>query len=194
MKRPIMLWITSRSRSSMVSKIFVEHGVWWGDTLVQCSGYDTYENQNIKNLQNRYNKQWGRPFMRAIDAPLAVFEKFQKDLNNIVPNDKTWMMKTGIEYFNAYESINPYNIFIYRPAESVAKSLCNKRSDANYDEALSAARWRYKYMEKIYKKHGGKWVFTDNVIEEDDYSQIRSALKYCGIAYNEKAIKKGITK
>lgn len=192
MLRPIMLWITSRSRSSMVSKIFVEHGVWWGNTLVKCSGYDTYENQKIKSLQNKYKPQWGRPYMKPIQTSSQVFEKFQRELAKIVPSDKTWMMKTGVEYFNAYESLNPYNIFIYRPAKDVAKSLV-KKTKADYQIALKTAEWRYKYMIEIEYKHGGKWVNTDNVYN-GDYSQVREALEYCGLVPDEEKIKKGITK
>jgi len=51
MNRPICLWMTSRSRSSLVSKIFANHGVWWGDTLKKSRGYDTYENQVIQKIQ-----------------------------------------------------------------------------------------------------------------------------------------------
>lgn len=192
MLRPIMLWITSRSRSSMVSKIFVEHGVWWGNTLVQCSGYDTYENQKIKALQNKYKPQWGRPYMKPIQTSPEIFKKFQRELFKIVPPDRTWMMKTGIEYFNAYESLEPFNIFIYRPAEDVARSLV-KKTRADYKVALKTAKWRYDYMSKLEEKYGGKWVDTDRV-HDGDFEQIKDALEYCGIGPNEEKIKKGITR
>lgn len=187
-----MLWITSRSRSSMVSKIFVEHGVWWGDTLVQCSGYDTYENQNIKSLQNKYKPQWGRPFMRPVEADLKVFEEFQKQLAKLVPVDRTWMMKTGVEYFPAYESLNPYNVFIYRPPEDVARSLVEK-TKADYRVAHDVAMWRYDYMSQIKKEHGGVWINTDDV-HCGDYSDVKEALEYCDIVFDEKAVEKGITR
>lgn len=187
-----MLWITSRSRSSMVSKIFAEHGVWWGDTLVQCSGYNTYENQNIKKLQNKYKPQWGRPFMKPIEAEPKVFKNFQKELAKLVPTDKTWMMKTGVEYFPAYESLEPFNIFIFRPVDDVARSLVNK-TKADYRVAFDAAKWRYGYMSQIKRKHGGVWIDTDDVFY-GDYSGVKEALEYCGIKYDEKAVRKGIVR
>ena len=56
MNRPICLWMTSRSRSSLVSKIFANHGVWWGNTYAKTKGYEMYENQVIKQIQKNIIK------------------------------------------------------------------------------------------------------------------------------------------
>ena len=185
-QRPIMLWMTSRSRSSMVSAIFAAHGIFWGDTQKQSAGYDTYENQTLKAIQIKY---WGIPVMEPVSEDKK--DNFIQDILKVVPKNEPWSMKTGIEFYPAYRDFNPYNIFITRKAEDVAKSLCQKRVNANYDEALKIIKWRFDYMEKIKEEDGGVFVDTDLIIA-GDYSQIKEAIEYCGIEFDEDATKGAI--
>ena len=188
MNRPILLWMTSRSRSSMVSSIFAQHGVFWGNTQKQSAGYDTYENQNIKALQKKIFKS-----LRGLD-PINdndPVNEFIKELNKFVPQTRTWSMKTGVEFFNAFLPLNPYNIFITRKTEDVAQSLCNKRPGTDYDEALRVANWRFDYMRELQAEHDGVFVSTDKIIAED-FSEIKEAIEYCDLEYNEEAAKRAI--
>lgn len=190
MNRPILLWMTSRSRSSMVSAIFAKHDIFWGDTQKQSAGYDTYENQNIKALQKKVFKN-----LRGLN-PIHVgdpVDEFLKELNKYVPQKITWSMKTGIEFFNAFVPLNPYNIFITRKAEDVARSLCNKRPGSNYEEALKTVLWRYDYMKDRQAKYGGVFVDTDKIIA-GDFSEIKEAIEYCEVPYDEEAVKRAITR
>lgn len=191
MERPILLWMTSRSRSSMVSAIFAAHGIFWGDRQVQSAGYDTYENQKLKKLQSEFNPSWGRPHLRAVDADDEVFKQFQKKIKYIIPPDQRWSMKTGVEYYPAYRGLNPFNIFITRKPEDVANSLCQKRPGSKYEDALEAVLWRFDYMKRIAEEDGGVFVDTD-VIKSGDYSQIKKAIEYCGITFNENATRNAI--
>lgn len=188
MKRPIMLWITSRSRSSLVSKIFINHGVWWGDTYAEISGYEMYENQNIKTLLKKYKTNYWK---KVHLTPVFPVKGFVDDLAKLVPENGSWMMKTGVEYFNAFTELKPYNIFIKRPAEDVAKSLSSKRSDVKYEDALHAARWRFDYMDKLQEEFGGVDVNTDKIIA-GDFMEIKEAVEYCGIPFCEEAARRGI--
>ena len=188
MKRPILLWMTSRSRSSMVSSIFAQHGIFWGDTQKQSAGYDTYENQNIKSLQKKIFKS-----LRGLD-PINdndPVNEFLKELNKFVPQTRTWSMKTGVEFFNAFLPLNPYNIFITRKPEDIAQSLCNKRPGSNYDEALDVVHWRFNYMKELQAEHGGVFVSTDKIIA-GDFSEIKEAIEYCDLEYDEEAAKRAI--
>ena len=190
MKRPIMLWMTSRSRSSMVSAIFIAHGVWWGDTHKKISGYETNENQNIKVLLQKYKaKHWKKIHLTPVSPKWN--KQFNKDLEKIVPANKQWMSKTGVEYFPAFVDLNPYNIFIYRRPEDVAKSLNDKRVDVQYRDALHAAKWRFKYMKQLQEQHGGVFVNTDEVIK-GDFTSIRDAIEYCGLMFDEEATRGAI--
>ena len=198
MKRPIMLWITSRSRSSMVSNIFIKHGVWWGSTIAtqdymennKRKSYVSYENQNIKKLLLKYKtKHWKKVHL----TPVFPVDGFTRDLAKILPSDETWMMKTGVEYFNAFKELNPYNIFIKRSPEGVATSLSSKRRDVIYGEALDAANWRFNYMDDLQKEFGGVSVNTDNIIN-GDFTEMKEAIKYCGLNFDEEAARRAIVK
>ena len=129
--------------------------------------------------------------MRPVEADKTIFLQFQKEVVAVIPENKRWSMKTGVEYFPAYESLNPYNIFIKRKPEDVANSLCKKRPECDYDAALEATLWRFNYMDKIQAKRGGVIVDTDKIFS-GDYSEIIEALKYCDIDYDEKLIKDSI--
>ena len=182
MKRPIMLWITSRSRSSMVAAIFIEHGIWWGDTPAMISGYQMNENQNIKALLKQFKiRYWKKVHLTPVSPKWN--EEFTTELEKIVPNT-TWMMKTGVEYFPAFLNTSPYNVFIKRNPSDVAQSLCDKRPDVNYEEALHVARWRFDYMDKLQQEYGGVFVDTDKIIHQGDFSEIKEAIEYCGIKYD----------
>ena len=196
--RPIMLWITSRSRSSMESNIFIHHGVWWGDTIAtqdymennKRKSYVSYENQNIKALLLKFKtKHWKKVHL----TPVFPVDGFAQDLSKILPSDKTWMMKTGVEYFNAFKELNPYNIFIKRTPEGVAKSLSSKRADASYDDAHEAAVWRFNYMDELQKEFGGVSVNTDNIIN-NDFSEMKEAIEYCGLTFSEDKAREAIVR
>ena len=196
--RPIMLWITSRSRSSMVSNIFIHHDVWWGDTVAtqdymennKRKSYVSYENQNVKALLLKYKtKHWKKVHL----TPVFPVDGFTRDLSKILPSDKTWMMKTGVEYFNAFKELNPYNIFIKRTPEGVAKSLSSKRANASYDDAYEAAVWRFNYMDELQKEFGGVSVNTDNIIN-NDFSEMKEAIEYCGLTFSEDKAREAIVR
>lgn len=190
MNRPIMLWMTSRSRSSLVSQIFINHGVWWGDTPAQISGYEMNENQNIKNLLKKFKtKYWKKIHLTPVSPQWN--QEFETKLEQIVPPDKTWMMKTGVEYYNAFQGLNPYNIFIRRPARDVATSLSNKRSDVTFEDAYIAAKWRTRYMNDLREEYGGVDVHTDRILE-GDFSEIKHAIEYCGLEFDEDVARRAI--
>ena len=187
--RPIMLWMTSRSRSSMVSSMFIEHGVWWGDTPAKISGYEMNENQNIKALLKRFKtKYWKKVHLTPVSPKWN--DEFTLELKKLVPST-TWMMKTGVEYFPAFLDTNPYNIFIYRKAEDVAHSLASKRQDVIYKDALHAANWRYNYMSELQQRYGGVFVNTDELID-NDFTTINRVIEYCGLVYDEAATKRAM--
>ena len=198
MKRPIMLWITSRSRSSMVSNIFIKHGVWWGNTVAKQKwvedgkqqSYISYENQKIKAMLKKYkDKHWKKVHM----TPVFPVKGFAEDIAKITPANKTWMMKTGVEYFNAFNELTPYNIYIKRSPEGVAKSLSTKRQDVVYKDAYDAAVWRFNYMDQLQEEFGGVSVDTDKIVDED-FSEVQAAIEYCELAFDLEKAKEAITR
>ncbi len=166
----------------MVAAIFIKHGVWWGNTPAQISGYEMNENQKIKGLLKKYKtKYWKKVHLSPVSTQWN--KEFTTDLMKIVPNKEQWIMKTGVEYYPAFRNLSPHDVFIYRSPEGVAKSLSDKRADVNYDEALQVAIWRFNYMEELQKQHGGVFVDTDEIIN-GDFTSIRNAFEYCNLDFN----------
>ena len=200
MKRPICLWMTSRSRSSLVSKIFANHGVWWGNTYATTKGYQMYENQNIKRIQKEIikPKKGILPFCEELELTEEVVNKFHESLERYISQQMQsittargkWSMKTGVEYFNAWKDLNPYNVFIKRDPDEVAKSIVEK-GIGGYQQALAATHWRYNYMDRIQDRYGGVFVNTDKIIN-GDYTDIKQAIAYCGIEYSKPYVEKSI--
>lgn len=202
MKRPICLWMTSRSRSSLVSKIFANHGVWWGNTYAMTKGYQMYENQNIKQIQKSIirPKKGILPFCEELELTEDVLNEFHTALKRyLLTQSQTnpeasgkWCMKTGIEYFNAWKDLNPYNIFIKRDPVGVANSIVQKQI-GDYKSAIDAINWRYDYMDRIQDSYGGVFIDTDKIIN-GYYGEIEQALNYCGIEYNQRATESSINR
>lgn len=168
----------------MISGIFAAHGVHWGNDQRQSAGYDTFENQAIKSL---LKKHFGLPFCE-MTAPQI---EFLQDLYAIVPNNETWLMKTGIEYFDVFQPLAPFNLFLLRKPEAVAKSICQKRPGADYDVALKAANWRFATMRARQAQTGGAFIDTDRVIA-GDFEQLQVAMEYCGVLFDEMKTKAAI--
>lgn len=197
MNRPICLWMTSRSRSSLVSKIFANHGVWWGNTFKMSKGYETYENQVIKKIQKDIIKPKNGilPYLEELAFTEETQQRFHQSLKQHVEktmpkNCEKWSMKTGVEYFNAWKDLNPYNIFIKRDTRGVANSIAEK-GIGDYRHAFIVAQWRFDYMDRIQEKFGGVFISTDDIIK-GNYKGVREAMEYCGIDYNERAVESAI--
>jgi len=185
MRSPICLWMTSRSRSSMISGIFAAHGVNWGGNQQQSLGYDIFENEAVKRVQKRH---YGLPYCELIEATGA----FLTDLYSVVPQNETWLVKTGIEYFNAFQPLAPFNVYLLRKPEGAAQSIVNKRG-VDYDEALKAVKWRFAAMRARQAIDGGAFIDTDRVIA-GDFEQLQAAMEYCGVLFDEKKTKGAIHK
>jgi len=171
----------------MVAAIFAAHGLYWGARQQQSAGYDTFENQQIKAILKAH---YGLPFCEF--TPVGTTAVLSEILA-VVPHDRPWVMKTGIEYFNVFKPLTPFNVFITRPLESVVKSICAKRKGADPEVARQAAEWRYTQMKILHQQYGGVWIDTDRVVS-GDLTQIREALEYCGVLYDEAKTKGAIKK
>lgn len=189
--------MTSRSRSSLVSKIFANHGVWWGNTFKMSKGYETYENQVIKKIQKDIIKPKNGilPYLEELAFTEETQQRFHQSLKQHVEktmpkNCEKWSMKTGVEYFNAWKDLNPYNIFIKRDTRGVANSIAEK-GIGDYRHAFIVAQWRFDYMDRIQEKFGGVFISTDDIIK-GNYKGVREAMEYCGIDYNERAVESAI--
>lgn len=181
--RPVIVWAQSRSRSSLVAKIFINHGLWWGDTIAKSCGYITYENQTIKNLVKRYRKKAWHEQGRILKA--GDYSEFLQDLAAIVP-DQQWMLKISVDYFQAFQALKPYNILVKRKQNDVVGSLLAKRDDLTPEAAAQQVQERFAFMEAIFRWFDCAIVDTDKLIKRD-FSDMEKALNYCGIDFDVNA-------
>ena len=187
MKRPTILWITSRSRSSLVAKIFLNHGLWSDDPVSFGSSYPSYENEYLKSLQKKYNNNF-LPVMKETKES----DSFVEDVKRYV-GSRNCCFKTGIEHFNMWKAFEPYNIFIRRDLSEVVNSLKRKKPDIDVESARKVAQWRYQYMDKCKELYGGVNVDTGKIIN-GDYEEVYKALEYCNIKPNDELISKSVSK
>jgi len=193
-KRPTLLWMTSRSRSSLVAKIFINHGLWLCDKRVSFgtgvsggSSYRSYENCYLKSLQKKHNND-SLPIMKETKESDSFNEEVKKHVGS-----KNCCFKTGIEHFNMWKAFDPYNIFIRRDLSEVVNSLKQKKPDINVESARKVVEWRYQYMDKCKELYGGVNVDTGKIVN-GDYKEVYKALEYCNIKPNDELISKSLLK
>ena len=176
--RPVLIWCTSRSRSSLVAERFSEKGLWIGNANAKSCGYRTYENQDIKALAKRYRQECWKT---DLAEPVSHCDEFIKELMEIVTNNQQWMMKMGAEYYPAFQALNPYNIFVFRNIDDCVKSVCDKNGSRDYAFAREIIQKRFDYMLTMCNLNGGVCVNTDDLVAGND-RDLNKALKYCGLS------------
>lgn len=189
MLRPIALWMSPRSRSSMVSRIFAEHGIWWGERQYQPFGYPVYESIAIKQL---LKKHWGG-LVVGKEASTSPVQAFLAELPPLVPHDRRWLFKVGVEWFNAFAPLTPFNVFIKRPPADIAASILRHRPNSrqNFVQLVRVASWRLACMDRLMRVHGGVVVDTDHVIA-GNFDALKDAFEYCGLRFCQKTAARAI--
>lgn len=168
--------------------------MWWGGTITHQKdsrrsrkGYIEYENSDIKAILKKYReKYWQRIYDKT---PAFHVDGFTEDILCITKRNR-FLLKIGVEYFNAFLPLNPLNVFIHRKTEDVAQSITD-RFGGSYSKALDIVNWRFEQMDMLKEKYGGVSVDTDHIIE-GDYSGIRNAIEYCGLKWDQDAISRSV--
>ena len=175
--------MTSRSGSSMVTEIFVRHGLWVGRTEKENRhGYRPFENKDLRTLLQ------GLTWRDATPARLRYFRdgRSQRDVRRIirhnVPPGVRWVYKTGIDSWRLFEGYpNAQFVFIKRHVDSVVRS--NMEKSGNPDQKIRPiVEARYALMDALAKERGIPYVYTDDLIS-GDYTSLKSALEYCGLTF-----------
>lgn len=174
----------------MVTRIFAEHGVWWGSQMGYSCGYATYENQVIRSALKRL-------YGVAVEPPLKVHPRNREILRvaeATVPEGRRWCHKCGCQYFPALVELFPQAKFIYvrRNLEDAAVSVATKRN-AKVSVARPIIQKRFEYMAQLQREHGGVFVDTDKVVA-GNYSDLRQAFDYCEIEFDPALADRGIVK
>ena len=137
--------------------------------------YISYENQQIKRLSTLRN----------------IY--FDEELAKIVPSRVRWSAKVDIRFYEKFQYLNPYNVFIRRRAEDAAKSECEKRPGHSLKSVLPKKRKAFAQMDACFEKYGGIDVDTDKLVEQlenNEFSEIQAVIEYCELKFNPKAVKR----
>jgi len=172
----VLILMTSRSGSSLVSKIFHAHG--WdhgGERYFSC-GYETFENVAVKRFIDA-NKH-------RIHTETGKFCNYIPGVEACVP-DHRGLVKIGVEYAGLFERMNPHVVTVKRDPVAVAKSLTDKRGNPHmWEKTVPAIRARYKGLDRAVRRWGGAEVNTDQLVK-GDLTSIRAAFEHHGFAFNE---------
>ena len=92
---PVLIYATPRSGSSLITRIFHEHGFWVGDHVMKAE-YPNYENIDLKNALRtivwRSRDERGNRYLKKGYTK----NDFRNIVAEIVPHDTPWVFKTGL--------------------------------------------------------------------------------------------------
>lgn len=201
MRRLALVLCSPRTGSSLVAQILWRHGCWLpeDDTgKVNQHGYTSYENQAIKEVARRQwfdyhatrTKQFGvmmQPNARHCEAVAAV-------VRATVPYG-TWLHKTAVEFYPLFIQFDPRIVLIRRNEDTAVESMAAKQRKsvqrADPDEIRAIHRRRMALMAGLEQEHGAVWVDTDALIA-GEYDDIRAAVEYCGLVYDQGQVDRSI--
>jgi len=181
--RPLVILMTSRSGSSMVSGIFAAHGLWYSepspDDYSVFGNYKLYENQKMKRWLKRYFNIAGTRFVSE-----EWNDQFMVQVNRIYPEGQRWFWKGGVMFWPLWRQLDPYVVFIRRPLEQAVSSAFEKQGHNTVSreacrEMISA---RYRLMNQVRYETGGIDIRTDQVAE-GNYETLQQAFAYCNLDF-----------
>ena len=174
MKRPIILWRVDGSKSSLISTIFRSHGVWLPPK--------TDEIMDLQLLQRNFmNGRFEKTMVVLNKAEEKVFQRASTAfIDAAVGNSATMFFKNSIDWFFPWLYCKPFNLFAWRNPGDIGSSQPH------------AVKWRLNMMKWMQNEYGGVWIDIDKTTSQD-YSDIKSAMEYCGINYSEGRIKRALS-
>lgn len=182
----ILILCSPRTGSSLVTKIFHEHGCWIGNVRSKPNnhGYVHYENEDLRNVvksivnTNTIEHVWG--------YPIAVKKEYKKKLDNIIDAiqpKNPWCFKVLADYGPLFFHRKPRLIYIRRDQKQAIESMAEKGRKPDKDKIAKIHHQRIKLMKSYEYELGGRWVNTDELID-GNYESIREAIEFSGLTFN----------
>lgn len=171
----ILILMTSRSGSSLVSSIFVAHGFDPGPDRVFSKGYETFENHAVN--------EWIRAHKAQLKLRTGEFCDFVPGIEQCIP--KNAVVKIGVEYLTLFEHLNPMVVTVKRDVQQIAQSLAEKRGHPEQAAgAVPGLKARMRAMARAREKHNGVEIDTNQIIA-GDMSGVRAAFEHHGLEFDE---------
>lgn len=194
----ILITGSPRTGTSLIAKIFVNHGVWVGEFLdnARLWGYKHYENnaikQSVKQIGKRYYTEGGNTIGEPIKTGRLDRERIRVVVEGLEPKEP-WLFKVGSEYAPLFLQFEPKIVMVKRDEDQAIKAIIERGSSRSKTEARKILRRRIAYMKTLEKDYGAKWVYPDELLA-GDYTSIKQALEYSGIEYDEDKVTQSIDK
>lgn len=196
-RRNVIILMQSRTASSLVAATFRAHG-WQSNaekvrSQTNSGGYVTHENLTIrKHLVGQYGTAMPNPL-----PPLAAPDsKLQQIVMGQFGTWPPWLWKGDAYYFEAFKASFEDLAIVYVKRfipDAIASSLDMRTlPKAMYakkaDELASFLRTKYDYMVDLEIEHGGKVVYTTDVLK-GRFDTLRNAIEYAGRDWDEDLVR-----
>lgn len=160
----ILIPARARTRSSLVTGIFVSQGAWCGDSTVSIvRQYDTFENWDvILHLQKKFA---ARSLMKKAEAE-KNYEEFRGIVLSVIPDGATPVFKWVWYYYHLFQKAFPDATFVFPFRKGMDPFV-------------------YRFMLNVKQEHGGFFVDTD-LLYEHNFDQIKKVVELCGLTWNER--------
>ena len=177
--------------SSLVTKIFHAHGAWIGETDQEKRfNYQNYENFKLREVIKKI--KGGKLPGKILNPESEQLEAIEKAILDIKPQGLL-CFKVLVDYYKLFLQFNPKIILVRRNEDQTIKSAIAKNNRTTKEEIEKAYYKRLMTMGFIELNYGGKWVDVDQLIA-GNYTLIKEAIEYCGLAFDEQVTESCIDK
>lgn len=202
----IYVAMTSRSGSSMVARVFAEHGLRYCDPRVprdanmqwshKYGSYYTYEHYRLK-MACRHASGGVWPRGEMVDPATADLTYLRRELDDREHADIDFV-KMGVEFYECFAFLAQEKrvrldlVKVRRPPDAVAASLLRRNHLANAEgitQAVEVAKARFKLMDRL----PGVNVYSDMLARGDwEASGIVAAFEVCGYQFDPAAAARAV--
>ena len=183
----------------MVAAVYHAHGWKTGGLTTQSRDYVTYENQTIvQHLIRVYGKRKKGPVEPLVEPDQRLIDVVKHCFGN-----NPWCWKGDVFYAEAFLGTFPDLALVYvrRNVEDAVNSGLDHRqfplrSGKTREQAQVELRdfivAKYAYMHELELKHGGSWIYTDDVLA-GNMLWFREAFDEHGFGFDENIARSVIT-
>ena len=194
----ILIVFTPRTGSSMVTKIFHNHGCILGSQSFNSSscGYPIYEHDLIKSLTKELWRDHVKgkefPYGNPIEQKPEYLERTREIVDLYAPELSKWVYKAGAELAPLFLQFKPKIVLIHRDKHQTIQSTLDKApDDRTYESVAKIHDRRIKYMTTLEKEYDGVWVDSDEIIA-GNYDSLKKAIECCGLNYVQSSVDEAI--
>lgn len=192
----ILILCQPRTGSSLITKIFHEHGCWIGQIKLNPNShnYMHYENEPLRNTLMDINTRFWKGKEKVyggLNVDGQIYRQKIKSMIEFLEPKNPWVFKCLVDYARLFYQFEPKIVLIKRDEEQCILSTIDNGRKLSKTETRAIYRKRMSSMRKVEKEHGAVWVDVDEVMA-GDYTSLKEALEYCGIEFNQEITEQAI--